>query len=90
MTRRSRAALAAVDPLAAHDAVEPRTDEHLPTWVEYESAPHVFTSENLQKICQVEARFYGEPSYQRVYAAVTVTPLPPPPSSCVLRKLADN
>ena len=61
-----RAALAAVDPLAAHDAVEPRTDEHLPTWVEYESAPHVFTSENLQKICQVEARFYGEPSYQRV------------------------
>ena len=61
-----RAALAAVDPLAAHDAVEPRTDEHLPTWVEYESAPHVFTSQNLQKICQVEARFYGEPSYQKV------------------------
>ena len=50
-----RAALAAVDPLAAHDAVEPRTDEHLPTWVEYASAPHVFTAPNLQKICQVEA-----------------------------------
>ena len=61
-----RAALAAVDPLAAHDAVEPRTDEHLPTWVEYAAAPHVFTPENLQKICHVEARFYGEPSYQRV------------------------
>ena len=61
-----RAAVAAVDALSSHDAVEPRTDEHLPTWVEYAAAPHVFTSENLQKICQVEARFYGEPSYQKV------------------------
>ena len=67
-----RAALAAVDPLAAHDAVEPRTDEHLPTWVEYESAPHVFTAPNLQKICEVEARFYGEPSYQRVCVCVEI------------------
>ena len=61
-----RAAVAAVDALSSQDTVEPRTDEHLPTWVEYAAAPHVFTSENLQKICQVEARFYREPSYQRV------------------------
>ena len=61
-----RAAVAAVDALSSQDTVEPRTDEHLPTWVEYAAAPHVFTAPNLQKICQVEARFYGEPSYQRV------------------------
>ena len=61
-----RAAVAAVDALSSYEEVAPRTDEHLPTWVEYESAPHVFTAPNLQKICQVEARFYGEPSYQKV------------------------
>ena len=61
-----RAAVVATDPLSSYEEVAPRTDEHLPTWVEYAAAPHVFTSENLQKICQVEARFYGEPSYQRV------------------------
>ena len=61
-----RAAVAAVDALSSYEEVAPRTDEHLPTWVEYAAAPHVFTSENLQKICQVEARFYGEPSYQKV------------------------
>ena len=61
-----RAAVAAVDALSSYEEVAPRTDEHLPTWVEYAAAPHVFTSENLQKICQVEARFYGEPSYASV------------------------
>ena len=61
-----RAAVAAVDALSSYEEVAPRTDEHLPTWVEYAAAPHVFTSENLQKICEVEARFYGEPSYQKV------------------------
>ena len=61
-----RAAVAAVDALSSQGTVEPRTDEHLPTWVEFAAAPHVFTSQNLQKICQVEARFYREPSYQKV------------------------